>query len=80
MIITSFTKMVKRMVGHGRAAVSSRSRSNSGVVMNLVTKSTGIHHHHHRRQGERERERQGGNILPIDVSNIEDLAVKTRHL
>ncbi len=34
-IITWFTRRVNKMVGHGRAAVNSRDRRSSGVVMNL---------------------------------------------
>ena len=34
-IMTSSIRMVKRMVGHGRPAVRSRSKSKRGVVMNL---------------------------------------------
>lgn len=77
MIMTSFTKRVKRIVGHGRAAVNKRSRSSSGVVTNLVTQSAGIHRHD---SGKRAREKGRGGHLPIDVSNIEDLAVEARHL
>ena len=50
------------------------------MVTNLVTQSAGIHHHD-RRKREREREaRKEGICAPIDVSNIEDLAVEARHL
>lgn len=35
MIMISSIRMVKRMVGHGRPAVKSKSNSNRGVVMTL---------------------------------------------
>lgn len=40
MIITSSMRRVIRIVGHGRPAVRSKSRSNSGVVMTLIQLTT----------------------------------------